>query len=293
MEADLQTFETLRPDLLGLAYRMLGDYGRAEDVLQEAWLRWSGRDEEVDAPRAYLAKVVTRLCLNELESARARREESRSDRLPEPVDFEEGGASRVEAMDQVSMAFLVLLQRLAPAERAVLLLHDVFDFRHGEIGSLVGKSEGACRQILRRARRSVAAERKLLVPTREEHARLLHAFVEASSAGDVQRLLQILADDAVLIADAGPGGARYGRVRNLPRPLLGSVKIAAFLAAVGRQEPADVSHRECQLNGQPAILTLRAGRAIAAVLLSVADGRIHRIFIHADPARLRHVCGLS
>jgi RNA polymerase sigma-70 factor (ECF subfamily) len=288
---DVHTFERLRPDLLGLAYRMLGDYGRAEDVLQEAWLRWSGRDEEVDAPRAYLAKIVTRLCLNELESARARREESRGDRLPEPVHLGDGAPSGVEAMEQVSMAFLFLLQRLTPAERAVLLLHDVFDLGHREIASLVRRSEPACRQLLRRARRAAAADRKLLVAPREEHARMLQAFMVAFSSGDVPRLLELLGEDAVLVADAGPGGGRYGRVRNLPRPLSGAVKIAAFLSAIGRQEPGDVTHRECQLNGQPAIVTLRAGRPIAALLLSVADGRIHRIFVHADPARLRHVCG--
>lgn len=290
---DVQTFESHRPELLALAYRMLGDVGRAEDVLQEAWLRWDQRGEEVDAPRAYLAKIVTRLCLNELQSARARREESRSDRLPEPVHLGRTGIDRVEAMDQVSMAFLVLLQELTPAERAVLLLHDVFDFGHGEIAKLVQKTEAACRQLLRRARRRVATERKLLVTPREEHARLLHAFLKASAAGDVRELLGILADDAVLIADAGPDGVRYGRVRNLPRPLSGPVKIAAFLAAVGRQEQPGIRHRECELNGQPAVVTIRDGRVIAAVLLSVSGGKIRRVFVHADPSRLQHVCGLS
>jgi RNA polymerase sigma-70 factor (ECF subfamily) len=290
---DVDTFEMLRPELLRLAYRMLGDYGRAEDVLQDAWLRWSGRDEEVDAPRAYLATIVTRLCLNELESARARKEESRSDRLPEPVHVGEGVAGSVETTDQISMAFLVLLQRLTPAERAVLLLHDVFDFTHGEIASLVHRSEAACRQLLRRARRSVVADRKLLVASREDHARLVGDFLAALASGDVHRLLDILADGAVLVADGGPGGVRYGRVRNLPRPLSGAVKIAAFLMAVGRQQPGDVKHRVCQLNGTPALVTLRDGRPIAAILLSVADGKIHRIFIQADRARLRHVCGAS
>src|ERR1700682_867291 len=153
---DAQTFEAHRPALLALAYRMLGDLARAEDTVQEAWVRWQNRQGDVDASKAFLLTTVTRLCLDELGSARARREESRSDRLPEPVDLDESGLGRVEMIDQISMAFLVLLQRLTPAERAVLLLHDVFDMRHAEIGALRGKSDAACRQLLKRARENVA-----------------------------------------------------------------------------------------------------------------------------------------
>src|SRR4029453_16909682 len=141
---DLAVFESYRALLAALAYRMLGDRGRAEDMVQEAWLRWQGRREDADSPRAYLVTVVTRLCLNELDSAKARHEESRSDRLPEPIDLDEGGIGRLESLDQVSMAFLVVLQRLTPAERAVLLLHDVFDLAHDAIAPLVGKSGAAC-----------------------------------------------------------------------------------------------------------------------------------------------------
>src|SRR5438309_6410967 len=137
------TFESHRPALLALAYRMLGEMARAEDVVQEAWVRWQGQ-AEVDEPKAFLITTVTRLCLDELGSARARREESRSDRLPEPVDLDEAGIGRVEMLDQISMAFLVLLQRLTPAERAVLLLHDVFDMSHAEIGSILKKNDAAC-----------------------------------------------------------------------------------------------------------------------------------------------------
>src|SRR4051794_9797363 len=133
--ADLEVFESHRPLLVAHAYRMLGDLGRAEDMIQDAWLRWAARRQavEVASPRAYLLTLVTRLCLNELDSARSRREENRGDRLPEPIDLAEGGLSRLEMIDQVSMAFLVVLQRLTPAERAVLLLRDVFDFEYGAI----------------------------------------------------------------------------------------------------------------------------------------------------------------
>src|SRR5438552_7490874 len=156
MTDDAAMFESNRPALLALAYRMLGEVARAEDVIQEAWVRWQQRKTEVDEPKAFLITTVARLCLDELGSARARREESRSDRLPEPVDLDEGGIGRVEMLDQVSMAFMVVLQRLTPAERAVLLLRDVFDFEYAEIAALVGKSEAACRKLLERARQNVA-----------------------------------------------------------------------------------------------------------------------------------------
>ena len=177
---DLAVFESYRALLVALAYRMLGDLGRAEDMVQEAWLRWQGRREDADSPRAYLVTVVTRLCLNELDSAKARHEESRSDRLPEPIDLDEGGIGRLESLDQVSMAFLVVLQRLTPAERAVLLLHDVFDFAHDEIATLVGKSEAACRKLLERARQNVATEKRLFSTSQDAHRRLLGAFVQAT-----------------------------------------------------------------------------------------------------------------
>src|SRR5215510_12188392 len=171
--ADLDVFQAHRALLVAHAYRMLGDLGRAEDMVQEAWLRWSGRSVDVDSPRAYLVTLVTRLCFHELDSAKTRREESRSDRLPEPVDLDEGGIGRVEMLDQVSMAFLVVLQRLTPAERAVLLLRDVFDFEYDEIATLIGKSEPACRKLLERARQNVTKEKRLFSTSPETHRRLL------------------------------------------------------------------------------------------------------------------------
>lgn len=289
MSKDAETFEALRPDLLALAYRMLGEMGRAEDTVQEAWVRWQKRTVEVDSPKAYLIKVVTRLCLNELDSARARREESRPDRLPEPITLDQSGVGRVEVLDQISMAFLVVLQRLTPAERAVLLLHDVFDFSHAEIAELLGKTDAACRQLLARARQNVTAERRALAASSEEHRRLLRAFLKAASAGDVEDLKTLLADDAVMIADGGPAGVRVRGVRNLPRPLVGSEKIAAFVATFARRPSAPLEPRECELNGQPAIVAMDQGRPVVAILLAVADGRIQRVFLQADPTRLQRI----
>jgi RNA polymerase sigma-70 factor (ECF subfamily) len=283
------TFESHRPSLLALAYRMLGEMARAEDVVQEAWVRWQ-RQAEVDSPKAFLLTTVARLCLDELGSARARREESRSDRLPEPVDLDQTGIGRVEMLDQISMAFLVLLQRLTPAERAVLLLHDVFDMRHAEIAALLGKSDAACRQLLKRAREDVATERRVFQTSPDEHRRLLAAFVQATTSGDQNALLDMLAEDAVLIADAGPGVVRYGRIRNIGRPVVGRRKIAALLKIIGSQTvgPA-IELQERTLNGEPAVVVFQAGSAVSAIMISVADGKVRHVFIHVDRERLSHV----
>lgn len=289
MNADLQAFQAQRPVLLALAYRMLGEVGRAEDVVQTAWLRWQGRDSAVDSAKAYLIRIVTRLCLNELSSARVRREEARGDRLPEPVSLADTGLAGVEALDQISMAFLVLLQRLTPAERAVFVLHEVFDFDHGEIAALLDKSAATCRQLLKRARTQVATARRTLTVSNEAHRRLLQAFLRAATSGDVTAIATLLSEDVVLIADAGPDGGTYGRVRNLPGPLVGRPKVAAFVAAVAPQGAGGLRVQECELNGQPAAVVLRDGRPYTAILLSVAAGTITGLFFHADPARLDHL----
>ncbi len=288
-EADLAIWEAERPRLLSLAYRMLGDLSRAEDMVQEAWLRWTSRAEEAEEPQAYLVAIVTRLCLNELGSARARKEESRGDRLPEPVDLQDSGLFRVGAFEDVSMALLVMLQRLTPAERAVLLLHEVFDLDHAEIGALVGKSAAACRKLLERARANVAAEKRLLKASREEHGRLLHAFFDAADRGDVASLVALLADDAVMTTDGGPEGLVAGGVRNLRAPLQGATRIAAFVCATAARGTVSLVPEQRELNGRPALLLRRDGAPFAAILLGVADGRIHRVYFQADRARLQRV----
>lgn len=290
---DLDVFESHRPALLALGYRMLGDVGRAEDIVQDAWLRWRDRGIAVDAPKAYLSTIVTRLCLNELDSARMRREESRSDRLPEPIDLARSPLGRLEAIDRISMAFLVVLQRLTAAERAALLLHDVFDFDYAEIATILEKRAAACRQLVSRARQQVRAERRLFDVSRDEHTRLLRAFLDAATSGDAAALAALLSADATLTIDAGADGASFGRVRNLPGPLTGAAKIAAFIAAVTPQGSTDLTVHECDLNGQPAALVLRNGRAFTAILLAVTGGRIRHVFMQADPSRLGHLPALA
>jgi len=286
-KGDLEAFESHRAALLGLAYRMLGDLGRAQDVVQDAWLRWQERGVAVESPKAFLVTIVTRLCLNELGSARARREEARRDRLPEPVDLDEGGLARLEELEQLSMAIMVVLERLKPAERAVLLLHEVFDFRHEDIARLVSRSPAVCRKLLERARQRVSEGRRLITASRDEHQRLLDAFLRAASAGDAAALGELLAADAVLITDGGPEGRVFKGVRNLRRPLVGARQVAAFVTATSRRAELEVERRE--LNGRPALVFHREGRPFAALLIAVAEGRIQQVFFQADPARLYHL----
>jgi RNA polymerase sigma-70 factor (ECF subfamily) len=284
---DLGVFETHRALLIAHAYRMLGDLGRAQDIAQEAWLRWSRRSVQVESPKAYLVTLVTRLCLNELDSARARREETRGDRLPEPINLEDAGIGQVELLEQVSMAFLVVLQRLTPSERAVLLLRDVFEFEFTEIAALIRKNEPACRKLLERARRNVASEKRFFAASADSHGKLLQAFAQAASAGDVEALAGMLAEDALMITDGGPEGRQVGRIRNLPVPIQGAKKIAIFVARTATS--LELERQSHELNGQPALVFTNEGIPFAALLIAVADDRIHRVFFHADLLLLRRL----
>jgi RNA polymerase sigma-70 factor (ECF subfamily) len=283
-DQDDHIFEQHRDALRGLAYRMLGDTASADDAVQDAWIRWRRRTVAVTNPRGYLLTIVARLCLNQLDSAR---HDPRA-WLPEPVEVEDDSAGAgIEIMEQVSMAFLVALQRLNPAERAVLLLHEVFDLTHAEIAAQLDKTEAATRQILKRARDGIAAARGVAIATHDEHRRLLRAFIDAIHSGDLDALTRLLTEDAVLITDGGRTGARVGRVRNLVRPLQGARKIAAFLTAVDAGGWQDT--RDHVLNGQPARVAFRDGRPFAALFLAIADERIVQIFIQADAERLTRI----
>jgi RNA polymerase sigma-70 factor (ECF subfamily) len=185
------------------------------------------------------------------------------------------------------MAFLVLLERLSPVERAVLLLHDIFELEHDEIAAVTGRSASACRKTLERARKKVSAGRRLLGASRAEHERLLGAFLRAATAGDVPALASLLAADAQLITDGGPEGRVIGHLRNLRRPLQGAQRVAAFIAA--RTQSVELSVEPRDLNGQPGLVFRRDGALFAALLLGVSGGKIERVFFHADLARLGHL----
>ncbi|HEX9297071.1 MAG TPA: RNA polymerase sigma-70 factor, partial [Polyangiaceae bacterium] len=262
----------------GIAYRMLGDRAAAEDVVQEAFLKT--RDAEaVASPRAWLSTVVTRLCIDQLKSARARRESYVGPWLPEPLPTDD----KIDR-DTISMAFLVVMETLSPIERAVFLLHEVFDYSYAEIADIVGKEEAAVRQILHRAKTHVVARRPRFSGTREQHHRLLMGFVQACTAGDLQGLEQLLVDDVVALSDGG------GKVRAARKPVEGAVNVARLLIGLTKKGPANATYDIRPINGDPAIV-IYDGARIDSVLSIATDGqKITEIEIVRNPDKLARLC---
>jgi len=285
-------FTETRPLLFSIAYRMLGSVADAEDIVQDAYLRWQRTpDLDVREPRAYLTTIVTRLAISELQSARVRRETYVGPWLPEPLMTEHApdSSASVELAESLSMAFLVMLERLSPIERAVLLLHDVFDFEYAEIARIVDKSEANCRQLLSRAKKHVVADEARFDADREQAARLTQRFTEAASVGDMDGMLAVLAEDITLWADGGgkvPGAAL--------RPIHGADAVARFIA--GRAErfaSADRTTRPAQINGQPGFVVYVSGRPMTALIFHVRDGRIRAIYAVGNPDKLRNVAEMA
>lgn len=286
-----KSFQALRPTLFAIAYRMLASVGDAEDVLQEAYLRYRralARGTEVGSPRAYLAAVVTRLAMDQLRSARARREQYVGLWLPEPLPTEpeaDDPAHRVEREESLSMAFLLVLERLNPVERAVFLLHDVFGYGHDEIAAIVGKSEANCRQIAVRARRRVRAERPRFDTTPEQRARLAERFFAAVTDGDVDGLARLLAADAAVYGDGG------GKVPQWAAPITGADRVARLLAGIGRQmRELELRFQRRELNAEPgALVTDADGRILSAFVLEIGAGRVRALRSVVNPDKLRHL----
>lgn len=280
-------FEPHRRHLQGLAYRMLGSWAEAEDIVQDAWLRWRDADRgRVETPRAFLSRTVTRLCLDQLKSARARREEYVGPWLPEPLpdagNYEAAGAG--EIAHDLSVALMLALERLSALERAAFLLHDVFDMPFAEIAATLGRNESACRQLAARARSRVRDARPRFAVTEQEGARIADAFWQASRAGDVDALRSLLAHDAVLHADGG------GKKLAVFRPILGSDKIARFFAGLAKKPSGQfLDAVVTQLNGMPGVLATELDGLPRSTTLEVRDGRIAAIYIVRNPDKLRHV----
>jgi RNA polymerase sigma-70 factor, ECF subfamily len=270
------TSEELRPLLFSLAYRMVGSVGEAEDLVQEAFLRFH-READVEAPKAFLTTVVTRLAIDHLRSARVRRESYVGPWLPEPVVTAPDASERVEDDETLSLAFLTLLERLTPVERAVYVLHELFGYAHDEIAPIVEKSSANCRQILKRARRHVDEERPRFEPSRERREALLARFMAAVRVGDVDGLVGLLAADAVHYADGG------GKAPATPLPIYGPAKIARLWAALGTtQGPYEL--RAADVNGQPGVVAFDPdGRVLAVLTVDVADDRVQRVWAVANP----------
>jgi RNA polymerase sigma-70 factor (ECF subfamily) len=290
-DSHAELLEELRPAAFAISYRMLGSVAEAEDVVQEALLRVHTaleRGERIESPRAYVATVATRLAIDVLRSARVRREAYVGEWLPEPLVSDSSGdpARHAEMADSLSLAFLVLLESLSPEQRAVFLLHDVFDYGYGEIAEIVGKSEDNARQLAARARRHVEEQRPRFEASREERERLAHRFFAATRDGDLDALESLLADDVVLHGDGG------GKVPALARALHGRRRVARTLGAWFRQGARipGAQLREVQVNGQPGAVTFDGeGNVISVMSLDIADGRVQGIRSIVNPDKLHHV----
>lgn len=282
----MDEFESHRPWLFSIAYRMLGSVMEAEDVVQEAYLRYSAADRtDIRQPRAFLTTIVTRLCLDQLKSARAQREEYYGPWLPEPLVTDEGGpASHFGKLESLSMAFLVLLEQLTPAERAVFLLREVFDYSYAEIADIIGRDEAACRQILHRARQHVHGGRPRYEVSLDARRELLQRFLMAAEAGDMDQLEGMLKADVVSYSDGG------GKVTAAPQPIYGPQKVARFLKRLVDLREPDWTTEVHDINGTPGVIVRRATGDVVSVLTFDADADgISAVHIVANPDKLAHL----
>jgi RNA polymerase sigma-70 factor (ECF subfamily) len=283
----LAVFEQHRALLFSIAYRMLGSVADAEDAVQEAFLRWQRASEsDIRSPRAFLVTVVSRLCINQLQSARARREEYVGEWLPEPLVTDPGSdPSEVARVDEsVSMALLLLLERLSPAERAVFLLHEVFDLQHAEIAEALSVTEANSRQLLRRAQQHVQLARPRFRAPSGEHLELLQSFTEAARRGDLDHLVSMLSSDVVMHTDGG------GKASALLLPIYGPDRVAtATLHGLRKLLSLNVRQRVVEINGQPGVVSYRDGRPQSVFTIEAKDGRVRAIYIVTNPEKLSGV----
>jgi RNA polymerase sigma-70 factor, ECF subfamily len=281
----------LRPLLFSIAYRMLGSASDAEDIVQEAFLRFhreTAAGTQVESPKSYLSAVTTRLCIDHLRSARVRRESYVGTWLPEPLltDETSDAERHAETADSLSMGFLVLLESLTPVERAVFLLREVFEYDYDEIASVVSKSEENCRQIAVRARRQVQAGKPRFEASKAEREELARRFFRAAGEGDVESLVGMLAADVVAYADGG------GKATAFPRPVHGRDKVLRLLqAGATRGARLSVSGiRLAEINGQPGAMFLDPdGVPVAALSLDIADGQVQTLHAVNNPEKLAHL----
>ena len=281
---DVDVFEASRPRLQAVAYGMLGSLAEAEDVVQDAWLRWQDASrEELRSPEAFLVTVTTRLAIDRLRSARARRETYIGPWLPEPLVEEMGPAELVAEAEELSLALLATLERLNPVERAVLLLRDVFDFDYAEIADVVGRTPSTCRQIARRARDHAGQPVRRQRPTREQEQRLMEAFSAAVYGDSLEALTRTLAQDAVLWTDGG------GIVSAARKPVIGGPRIARALLALQRKSPPETTVAPVRVNGEIGLFMREPDGTISVFAFEIADDVILGIRVVRNPEKLRHV----
>lgn len=286
----LEIFQAQRPRLFGLAYRMTGSAREAEDLLQEAWLRFQAvAPATIRSPEALLTTIVTRLCLDHLKSAQAQREVYPGLWLPEPLPtangLEEDPLDTMIKLESISLAFLHLLESLSPEERAVFLLREVFDYEYREIAEFMKKSETSCRQLFSRAKKHITAHRPRFPTNSAEHERVFHSFIEAVASGDLDQLMAIMTQDVACYADGG------GKATSALQPLHGREKVAKFVKGVQRTglKPGDTVEMPL-INGHSGLVVRNAQGEITTVLtLDIADGAIQALHFIRNPDKLGHL----
>jgi len=283
----LATFHQYRTLLFSIAYRMLANVADAEDLLQETFIRWQQtRDDEIRSPRAFLVTILSRLCINHLQSARVQREQYVGPWLPEPIVTGPGSdpLEIVRIDESLSVAFLVVLERLTPMERAVFLLREVFEYEYAEIASVVDQSETNCRQIFSRAKHHVSAMRPRFKTSEGEKRELLERFLQATSSGNLEGLVSLLAHDVVLYSDGG------GKAVAAPNLIRGADKAArGALGTLQKLTPKNLVTRLAQINGNPGIVSYLDGNPYSVLTFEADDGHITAIYVVTNPDKLAHV----
>jgi RNA polymerase sigma-70 factor (ECF subfamily) len=284
LKAAAQVFAAVRPRLFGIAYRMLGTVADAEDIVQDTWLRWQAYDRAtVREPAAFLATTATRLAMNVLRSARVQRETYIGPWLPEPVDTSSDPTLGAERGEALGFAVLVLLEKLSPSERAAYVLREAFDYPYAEIGRIVEASEQSARQLVSRARKHLAAEKRSRAVSDAERTRLLTAFMAAAERGDMEALEKLFAADVVSLSDGG------GVVRATRIPVVGVATVAKYIHAFASRFWQGAVMRLSEVNGEPAIVATRDGAVFAVVTAEVGDDGIDRLFWVLNPEKLERL----
>jgi RNA polymerase sigma-70 factor (ECF subfamily) len=279
-----EVFLAARPRLFGIGYRMLGTAAEADDLVQEVWLRWQATDRSVVIdPTAFLATIAVRLSINVLTAARAKRESYIGPWLPEPVDLSADPSLGAERAEALSLAVLLLLEKLSPTERAAYVLREAFDYAYSRIAEILSLTEANVRQLVSRARKHISDSRPATTAAPAEHRRLLDAFVRAAQSGDQAELESLFADDIVSIADGG-GVVTAARV-----PLFGRERVARALAAIAAKLWGDVVFSIVQVNGQPSVLISSEGAPFAVVDIEACEQGISRMMWVMNPAKLASI----
>ncbi|HEY0505783.1 MAG TPA: RNA polymerase sigma-70 factor [Lysobacter sp.] len=288
MDDATATFKRLQPRMLGVAYRMLGSLAEAEDIVQDVWLRWHDTDpSQVDNAEAWLTAATTRRAIDRLRLARTDREQYVGIWLPEPI-LTEGPSTPEqvqEASSDLSVAFLAVLERLAPEARAAFLLHEVFEADYAQIAAILGKSEAACRQIVRRAKQQLREERPRYTVSSEVHRHLLQRFLDALAQGNLEGMKDLMAESATLVGDGG------GIVSSFPEPMVGGERIAAFLFAPTLRPEQGLRLEPTMINGRLGLLRYMDGKLESAQSFETDGERIVQVFVQRNPEKLRLILG--